>query len=109
MNDRSQWVKDADTAACRSKPAGARPCFQTLQKVYSMIEESHIIKNGGKRIRHGSYKIVYRDYHVKNKKGVVRYDYRAEIQTITLGGVLRIRKWFKTPAEAWDWLGRERH
>lgn len=67
------------------------------------------MKDGGKRIRHGSYKIVYRGRHSRLKNGEARYYYRAEIQAITLGGVLRVRKWFKTPEEAWDWLGRERY
>ena len=64
-----------------------------------MMTSEHIIKGGGKRIRHGSYKVVYLD----NKGNGKRY-WRAEYQTVNAGGVTRLRNWFKDKEDAFKWL-----
>lgn len=72
-----------------------------------MGNESQILKSGGKRLRHGTYKTVYLDNHGRDKRGVIRYGFRAEIQTINAGGVARLRKWFRFKEDAYRWLGRQ--
>lgn len=59
----------------------------------------HIIKSGGKRLRHGSYRSVYLD-----NRGRGRRAWRADFQTIDARGVVRLRRWFKTREDALDWL-----
>lgn len=68
---------------------------------HDMRNGSCIIGSGAKRIRHGSYAVVYLD----NKGGGKKY-WRAEIQTINAGGVVRLRKWFREREDAVAWLGR---
>lgn len=62
-------------------------------------ESEHIIKNGAKRLRHGTYKSVYLDNNGKGR----RY-WRGEVQTINAGGVVRLRRWFKNREEAVKWI-----
>lgn len=61
--------------------------------------ESHILKNGGKRLRHGSYKTVY-----LCSRGGGRRCWRAEYQRKDTRGVVRLRKWFSDKDQAWAWL-----
>lgn len=68
-----------------------------------MKEESHIIGSGAKRLRHGTYKCVYKDHH-GTKNGCRHYGWRGEIQTINAGGCVRIRSWFKTREAACAWI-----
>lgn len=69
-----------------------------------MNEESHILKNGGKRLRHGTYKSVYLDNRGKDRRGVTRYAFRADVQTVTAGGLVRLRRWFRFKEDARRWL-----
>ena len=39
-------------------------------------QPAHILKNGAKRLRHGTYRCVYLDNHGKNKNGVPQYAWR---------------------------------
>lgn len=65
------------------------------------MEESHIIKNGGKRIRHGSYRSVYLDSPEKGYKM-----WRGEYQSVRSDGVVRLRKWFRNREDAERWVGQ---
>lgn len=59
----------------------------------------NIIKGGGKRVRHGSYRSVYLDNRGKGYRC-----WRADFQTVNAGGVVRLRAWFKNREDAIAWL-----
>lgn len=66
-----------------------------------MERGENIIGSGAKRMRHGTYRSVYRD----NRGGGAMY-YRGEVQTCDARGVTRIRRWFRTYEEAMNWIGK---
>lgn len=63
------------------------------------MQSENILKRGGKRLRHGSYKVVYWDNH-----GNGYHAWRGEIQTCNAGGAIRLRKWFKYRDDALAWI-----
>lgn len=69
-----------------------------------MNKGENIIGSGAKRLRHGTYKTVYRDNHGKGKNGKIYYGYRAEIQTVSASGVVRLRAWFRSYDAAKRWI-----
>ena len=64
-----------------------------------MMQSENILKNGGKRLRHGSYRTVYWD-----NRGNGHHAWRAEIQTCNAGGAVRLRKWFNDSDDALAWI-----
>lgn len=64
------------------------------------MEECHIIGSGAKRLRHGTYRTVYLSSRGRGKPKA----WRAEIQTVNAGGVVRLRGWFPTYEDARAWL-----
>lgn len=60
----------------------------------------NIIESGVKRLRHGSYKTVYLS---SRGKGLPK-KWRAEIQTISPSGIVRIRAWFSDKERAFNWI-----
>ena len=70
-----------------------------------MRTDTQIIGSGAKRARHGSYCSIYVDNRERTRSGNIRWGLRAEFQTITAGGAVRLRKWFKHRADAERWLG----
>lgn len=68
------------------------------------MKSENIIGSGAKRIRHGSYATAYRD-----NRGNCRFGYRGEIQTCDTRGITRLRKWFSTYEEAYNWAHANRH
>ncbi len=70
-----------------------------------MREDTQIIGSGAKRARHGTYASIYLDNHGRTRSGSPRWNWRADYQTITASGVVRLRKWFKSRKDAENWLG----
>ena len=70
-----------------------------IAKMPTMMQGENILKRGGKRLRHGTYRTVYLDNH-----GRGRYGWRGEIQTCSAGGVVRLRKWFRFRDDALAWI-----